>query len=433
MVYINKLITRTKEKKSFFKDIIKMISGTGLSQVIAFAFLPLISRLFLPEDFATQALFLQIIGLLVALLSLKFEQFILFPKDNSVSVSLIFVLLLICLINTIFYFIVLYFFGNYIYEIYKLGPTYLWYLLPFCSIFMVMSLGLQVFLQKFEKYSIAAISDIVNKSGYVLSIFILYYFSNLPYILVFALVLGFFLKFCFLFKFSLAMIREYANEFNLILLNAYLNFKKYFSQAIYFTFSDILVAANGIILSLFISNFFGLDFFGSWAFVQATLYAPTAIAGNAAGQVYMQRASRQHNKGKTFKKVFITTFKLLLSLSLPIFLIIMFFGVDIYSLIFGANWNVAGKMASIMSISFFFGFISNPLARSSLIVNKKYFLIFINAVRLFISILLILISKYFQTDIWNFIWLSTIFMSVFYAFEILMNYTFARKNKYRSI
>ena len=428
MVYINKLIFRAKEKKSFFKDIIKMVSGTGLSQVIAFAFLPLISRLFLPEEFATQALFLQIIGLLVALLSLKLEQFILFPKDHSVSVSLIFVLFVICLINIVFYFIFLYFFGSYIYETYKLGPTYLWYLLPFCSAVMVISLGLQVFLQKFEQYTYAAMSDIVNKSSYVLSIFILYYFFKVPHILIFALIFGFLFKFCYLLKYSAPLIREYVYEFDLMLSNAYLNFKKYFSKAIYFTFSDILVAVNGIILSLFISNFFGLDFFGSWAFVQATLYAPTAIAGNAAGQVYMQRASSLHNKNKAFKKVFITTFKFLFLLSLPIFILIIFFGIDIYTLIFGNNWYIAGKMASIMAISFFFGFISNPLARSSLIVNKKYFLIFINAVRLFISILLILISKYFQIDIWSFIWLSTIFMSIFYAFEILMNYTFARKN-----
>jgi len=428
MSYINKIEYSLNKSKSFIRDILKMISGTGFSQIIAFLFLPFISRIFLPEDFAVQALFIQVTGLLVALMSFKFEQFILFPKDNSDSVSILFLLVIICLVNSILYLAFIFFLNNSILQIYKLGPLYLWYLLPLCSIFMVLASGFQIFLQRFERYGEAAMSDVVNKLGYILAIFFIFYIIKAPYPLILSLIFGFFLKFLFLLKYAAYLINKYSNGLKYLVYNAKNNFKRYFAQAFYFTISDILVAINGIVLSLFISSFYGLDFFGSWAFVQATLYAPAAFAGNAAGQVYMQRASSLYNKGNSFDSIFLTTIRLLFFVSFPAFLAIVIFGNSIYLFVFGSNWELAGEMASIIAISYFFSFISNPLARSSLIAGKKFFLLLLNIFRLLISLIIISFSKYFELDIWNFIWISTILMSLFYIFEIFMNYSFTKLN-----
>ena len=66
----------------YFKDILWQASGNTIAQIIGILGIPILTRLFSPEDFAIQALFLQLSGFLAGILAYRFDYLIVIPKYN---------------------------------------------------------------------------------------------------------------------------------------------------------------------------------------------------------------------------------------------------------------------------------------------------------------------------------------------------------------
>jgi O-antigen/teichoic acid export membrane protein len=74
----------------FKKDFFTLSFGNGLSQIIAFLFLPVLTRLYSPEQIGEYALFLAAIGILVAFSTLRLEYAIILCKTEVERYSVVF-------------------------------------------------------------------------------------------------------------------------------------------------------------------------------------------------------------------------------------------------------------------------------------------------------------------------------------------------------
>jgi O-antigen/teichoic acid export membrane protein len=53
------------------------------------------------------------------------------------------------------------------------------------------------------------------------------------------------------------------------------------------------------------------------------------------------------------------------------FTILFFFGRDIFSFVFGANWDLAGYFSEILAVGTFFNFIISPLSNLPIVLKKQ--------------------------------------------------------------
>ena len=73
-------------RSSLAADVLKLISGTGSSQIIGVLAAPLIARLFSPEDFGVVALYAGVTNIMGVLVCLRYDSAILLPREDEDAV-----------------------------------------------------------------------------------------------------------------------------------------------------------------------------------------------------------------------------------------------------------------------------------------------------------------------------------------------------------
>ena len=84
------------------RNFVFLVSGTVIAQIILIGFQLVLRRLYSPEEFGAFAVYMSIVGILSTISSLRYDQTIILPKDDSdgfhllaLSVSLAFVMSLL--------------------------------------------------------------------------------------------------------------------------------------------------------------------------------------------------------------------------------------------------------------------------------------------------------------------------------------------------
>lgn len=75
-------------RSKFIRNILILVSGTALGQVITLAVAPILSRLYTPSDFGDFGVFMSIVGTISAVATLRFDQALMLPKEAREAASL---------------------------------------------------------------------------------------------------------------------------------------------------------------------------------------------------------------------------------------------------------------------------------------------------------------------------------------------------------
>jgi len=122
-------------------------------------------------------------------------------------------------------------------------------------------------------------------------------------------------------------------------------------------------------INILIAKFFTTTTLGQFALAWKMVQTPMSVIGKSLSQVFFQKiASVKRHELYAIIKTFIVKASLV---ALPIFLVIYFFSVDIFSFVFGDNWRLAGESASIMSPWLFLNFLTSPLSQIFIILNRQ--------------------------------------------------------------
>ena len=90
-----------------FKDVLTLVSGTAISQIILLLALPILARVYVPSDFGQLAMILALLLVISPFGTLRYETAILLDGKPHCSFSLVILSVILSIISTIVLFFIL--------------------------------------------------------------------------------------------------------------------------------------------------------------------------------------------------------------------------------------------------------------------------------------------------------------------------------------
>jgi len=349
-------------------QIMTLMFGTLMAQIIMFISIPLLTRLYTPSEFGFYATFLAISSLIGSVSSLKYDQAIMLPKSNRDAEALLFLSTLLTFFVTIFSILIITIFYDYILSYFG-GSIMVVYLLPL-GIFLI---GIvQIFnayatrLQLYKKLSIVRISNafsLVSIQGFSRYLF------NLDGLIVgkiFSSIISLGLLLRFILKkqtFQLASLSKRRVK---------LNAKRYHHFPKYQSFTVFLGSLSQNMPILFFGSLYSPEVAGFYALTLRVLYAPIGLIGKSTKEVYYQKASKMFANGESLFSLYFKTTMGLFKLFIIPFFVIFFFGEEIFSFLFESHWKESGVYAEILIFWFLIAFINLPSIATFSILSLQH-------------------------------------------------------------
>jgi O-antigen/teichoic acid export membrane protein len=356
-------------KKEFVKNVLTLITGSVISQIVIYASILLLTRLFSPELFGVYILFSSATLILKPLATLQYEFAIVLPKKNEDAINLLGFSIIVLCCYCLILFVIIYFFNNSIAKFFNITElSNFIYLLPL-SVFLFGCVSIFDYWNNRTNNFKNISQGLIVKSSVMSATQIATGFSSLKsYGLIPGMLLGQFLQLLFLIKISAKLLRDLTKEISLkkMLILA----KKYKDIPIFNTIINLTNNLSNELPVLLITKYFGLESSGIYGLAIKFTRAPIGIFQQSIGQVFFNKASNLYNNKGNLHALVIKTAKNLLLIS--IFIFIPLFAISFYlDFLFGDNWSNVGLYSRILIPWLFFAFLSNPLTSLIMILNKQ--------------------------------------------------------------
>jgi len=409
---------------SFLRNVLTLIFGTSIAQIIPIIASPLLTRLYTPEDFGVFAVFLALATMLASVANLRYELAIMLPEGDDEAFALCVLGFLISTFVSILSLLPIIAFNEGISRLLGNRDIARWlYLIPIYIFLSGLFNVLSYYNSRNKRYKDLAFANIAK--SFFLVILQLGYtlFANGPGGLIIGQTFSVGASNAKLLRnalqnknnknlFSLAGLRRLAVR--------YKNFPLYSMPAI---FANTL--SNNIV-SLLISSFYSISILGQYALVQRVMGMPMSLLGTSISQVYFQQATSEKNLTGTAANTFSYTLKKLFFFGTPLFIGFYFLAEPLFSFIFGEEWRSAGHYASILAPLFWSRFIVTTLSITNSIFEKQKLSLAWQFGLLILSSAIITVSYYSDSSFNTFLWLFSISISVYYLILLLILYRVSR-------
>ncbi|MGA0241670.1 MAG: oligosaccharide flippase family protein [Candidatus Marinamargulisbacteria bacterium] len=393
-------------KSEFNQSVLKLVSGTGLAQLIGIAVSPIITRLYSPSDFGQFGLYLSMIAMLSVGVSGRYELAIMLPKSNRKASQL----LALCLVLIVL-FTGLLVLGICIYHILfaDMKPIGKWlYILPIGVLLRGLYNTLTNWINRQKKYSALSIAVILQRI-FISSTQLLVGFLIAASIwgLIAGQIMGVMVSVLFLGGLVVKTNNPFIKQWNFASIKKvakeYKNFPQ-FSMA-----SGWLNTVSLEVPVLLLSFYFDANEVGYYILAKQVVQLPLGIIGQGVGKVFFQQASVVKDNADQLMRLFFSTIKKLALIILLPMIFLFFAGKQTFVFIFGPQWFVTGQLIEVLVPIFFVQFIISPLSNVFGIRNKNQLGLILNAI--------LIISRFLSLMI-GVIWLKT-FINVLILFSIV--------------
>lgn len=352
----------------YARNVLTLMTGTGLAQAIPIAISPILTRLYSPEEFGLFAFYMAIVSIAVVLVTGRYEQAILLPRQErdalhvvalvvslSAAVSACLLLLVILFNSQIALFL-----GNT-----KLAPWLYW--VPASVFLMGVYQGLNYWSNRKAQYKRLAISRTVQSGSAALAQLSYAHVEEVGLVggQVTGQVLATSVMARLIWREDHRLIRTLRPLRSLALARKYINFPKYLIVAHGFN------TASGQMPVLLLNALFSAVTAGFFTLTQRVMGAPMTLIAGALGDVFRQEASQAYSHQGSCLSIYKKTLRRLLVISILPFLVFFFVAPDLFAFVFGGQWRVAGEFAQILTLKFFFDFVAGPLSAMFMIAQKQ--------------------------------------------------------------
>lgn len=360
-----------KKKSSFASDVLKLVSGSTISQVLTILAAPLLTRLYGPAPWGILALFTAITGILGVIVCLRYELAIMLPeKDeeaaNLLGVSLIFPVIVSLLLVPIIWWgkepVMRWLNAQ------ELAP-YLW-LIPIMVFISGVFLALNYWNSRTKHFGRLAIARVTSSfatisgklgfgyAGYANAGTMMY--ATVAGQAIATTILGGQIwrddRKVFLKSISWKGMRD--------------GIMRYREFPIYSTWASLLNVISVQLPTMMLAFFFSPVVVGLYALGNRILTQPLKFIGQAISQVFYQRAAVAAAED-TLKQVVEKTAYLLAKLGFFPMILIAVLGPDLFSFVFGEQWREAGVYTQILVPWSMCVFVASPLSSLNSVLEKQ--------------------------------------------------------------
>ena len=125
-----------------------------------------------------------------------------------------------------------------------------------------------------------------------------------------------------------------------------------------------------------LAAFFGVEIAGLYYLAERVMRTPSVLVAGSVRRVFYQRASELYNQGKSFRKLLVSTQSGLFLIGIAPLTVLVLFGPELFSFVFGADWNKAGVLAQWLVGWWFLSFMSGPALESLIILKLQKYLLY---------------------------------------------------------
>ncbi|RJE71711.1 lipopolysaccharide biosynthesis protein [Reichenbachiella sp. MSK19-1] len=385
-VEINRLINKYF-RSEFSKNVLTLVTGTSVAQLIPLLVAPILSRIYTPDDFGLLALYLSLAQILGAIANGRYELAIILPKKDEDGVRLTVLAILISVCLSIVVLIGVFFAGDYVAQL--LGDDRLtsWlYFLPVSVLMIGLFNALSYYHIRTKKFGSVAMSNAYKSLGgsgvqLLLGLFQILKSGGLIIGQVGSHLFG---------NFKLVKkLWEKSNVIQTTTIDQLLALGKRYKDFPKFSVLGILVnTVSQNVSNIFIARVFALSDVGFYSHAYKYLGLPLNLIGNSISQVFMQKLTENKNSIKESRRIYLTTLKRLFIIGVIIFIPAYFLLEQLYVVIFGEDWKMAGTYAKILLPVFFLRFLTNPLSYTTTAFERQKTAL---AIHFFLLIVVILV------------------------------------------
>jgi len=359
---MSSIVPASSRPSAFGVNVLTLVTGTTIAQIIIILASPIITRLYSPEIFGLLALFTSITNIIGVIACLRYELAIMLPKSDEEAANIFGLSIIFVFLVSIITIPLLFLFQRPVLLLLKtpqLGP-FLW-LIPVMTLITGISLALEYWntrTKHFHRQSIARIMRSGSSTGTQLGMGFFGHASGGA--LIGANILG---QMVYVIALGIQIMRDYLSFFKKNITWNGMNYalKRYSNFLKFDIWSAFLNTISWQIPIFLLSFFFSTTVVGYYSLGMMVIQLPMSYIGGAIGQVFYQRAAKAIHQNKLS---FLVTevFDELLKLSMFPMLILTIAGKDLFLIIFGPNWGEAGVYVQILSIWAIFWFLSSPLS-----------------------------------------------------------------------
>ena len=366
-------VAGNRRLSSYWRDVAWLSSGAGLAHLVGIVGIPALTRLYAPEDFAVQSLFLQVVTFATAIVTWRYEYFVQLPKldeDASALNGLVLALgaVAVLILTPLFWIFrsgLARQFGNQ-----DLAPWL--FLAPTTAVLVSWAIAAQNNSQRFGDFRTSGLSELAGKLSYV-STGITGAWMHLGVVgLVLTTAVSAIGKSAYV-----LLLRAGRGQWGLRTSIEPIQRvrRRYGRLATSTVFAHLLSTSAIATPQIAMAHLYGADTLGQFALVLATIYLPSGLLGAAIGQVYYQRAAQQWAEGSSFFALWRSTARKLVVVGVPVYGAVALLSGLAYPFIFGDQWHRAGEFAATMAVAACGSFLSSPMDRTCLVVGAGSYLV----------------------------------------------------------
>lgn len=396
-------------RSDFTKNVLTLISGTTIAQIISIGISPILSRIYSLEEFGMFASFSALVGLVSLLVGARYEGAILLPKKNSDAANLLVLSLFFNVVISVLFLIIVYIYSFFTVENHEIKWLDWYYLAPIFTMFTGFAQSINNWFNRRKDYTKIVYYRVFNSalnSGGSLALA----FQELN-----GLILSLILSAVFSISVFVKKLRKDFNEFRSSISIGRMKelaivYKRFPLTNSIQSLSDAL-QIYGIVY--FIDHFFGKVILGVYSFSMRVLQVPMNFIGGALSQVFYQQASDTYNVGGDLQLLIRSTIKKSVIIAIPILLILLFLGPQIFAFVFGENFYDAGVYAQILAPWILIDFVRAPLSQVPIIIGKQNRLLTVSLLSNFIVCATMLYAGFVSKDLKTGLLLLSIIQSIF--------------------
>jgi O-antigen/teichoic acid export membrane protein len=395
LIKIFKRIIGTGSLASVFSNMAILTGGNVVARLISFATIPIISRLYSPQDFGVLAVYASSLALLIPLANFRYSVTIPIARNERSGINLVFLCFSIQIIMTLFVAFILFFAREPIFSLVSMQKMIpYWWLVPlgFMGIGIYETLtNWATRIKDFRSIAKTKASQAIFSSAFKIG---LGYMGFRPLGLLLGHIASQVAGISLLgrkFKETSIDVKRAVSLSKMIFLA-----KRFAKFPIYQIPSRFLLALSVQMPVLFIAATFGSDTAGLFGMAVSVVAIPMQLFGQTLSQAYYGEIAKiGKNKPHEIKELSIGLIKRLIIISLPIFLIFVSFAPTIFSVILGSQWTKAGEFAVFLSFYLLSQFISSPFVHTLNVLEMQSLFFVINVTRVVLIVSIFVLSKIF--------------------------------------
>lgn len=372
-------------QSGFIGNVGKLMSGTGLAHLLGVAIIPIITRLYTPDQIGVYATYLSLFMILFSIASLRYEYATLIPKTDYEANNVTLLASFLAFTSSAILLLVLLFAGNALSNllgIQSLGK--LIYFLPVSvlsfSLFMIISFSLN----RSRQYGSMAVGKICGTTGMATGQVGMGWMQFQEVGLVLGKVAGDLLGLVFLVwkrhKMQSSVFAGVSPRRMMVMAKRYRNFPFWNTPHALTT-----TTSNNIPVLLF-NIYYSEAITGFYAMAIKALYSPVQVIAQAAFQVFSQRVAEEHaNKSRLIPFMNQTLF-FMGSIGFFPFLLLFLFSPSFFAWFLGPGYETTGHFVRILTPFIYLVFLVTPMNFIPLMLGRQRKAFIIDLVHLFLKL-----------------------------------------------